>query len=59
MTTLTVLHNEAFASKDPSVELFCDPAEWLGLPDTTVGSLRIWKVGETQWRIVVDDPVNK
>lgn len=59
MTTLTVLHNAAFASKDPSVSLFCDPVEWLGKPDTTAGSLRIWKVGETQWRIVVDDPVNK
>ena len=59
MTTLTVLHNEAFASKDSSVELFCDPVKWLGRPDTTAGSLRIWKVGETQWRIVVDDPVNK
>lgn len=59
MTTLTILHNVAFASKDAGVSLFCDPVEWLGVPDTTAGSLRIWVVGDTQWRIVVDDPVDK
>ena len=56
---LTIFHADACMPMTDTIDLFCDPVEWLGVPDMTAGSLKIYNVGDTQRRIVIDAPVDK